>query len=120
MSDFYDSQENNETSSDDPKLQELTSGLMLCEKYRLEKVAGVGGMGVVWKAWDVVGERWVALKFVPPEIRHSDGAMAQVKAVFQTVQALNHQNIGPVYSLEKDITFGYFMVKKWLEGQTRA
>lgn len=118
MKDFKDSIDNDATIQDDFELQELTSGVTLCGKYRLEKEAGAGGMGVVWKAWDEVGERWVALKFVPPEIRHSDGAMAQVKTVFQTVQALNHTNIGPVYGLEKDPTLGYFIVKKWLDGQT--
>ncbi|MBR0193418.1 MAG: hypothetical protein IJQ31_15265, partial [Thermoguttaceae bacterium] len=54
----------------DFELQALTPGMTLCGKYRLEKEAGKGGMGVVWKAWDSIGERWVALKFIPPEIRH--------------------------------------------------
>ena len=102
----------------DFELQALTPGMTLCGKYRLEKEAGKGGMGVVWKAWDSIGERWVALKFIPPEIRHKEAAMAQVKAVFQTVQALNHPNICPVYCLENDSAYGYFIVKKWLEGQS--
>ncbi|MBR0191011.1 MAG: SUMF1/EgtB/PvdO family nonheme iron enzyme [Thermoguttaceae bacterium] len=118
MSHFDDTFDLDATIPDDFQLRELTPGLTLCEKYRLEKEAGAGGMGIVWKAWDLIGERWVALKFIPPEIRHSESAMAQVKTVFQTVQALNHQNIGPVYGLEKDETFGYFIVKKWLDGQT--
>ncbi|MCR5165159.1 MAG: serine/threonine protein kinase [Thermoguttaceae bacterium] len=105
------------TMNDDFELRDLAAGVTLCGKYRLELEAGKGGMGVVWKAWDAIGERWVALKFLPPGIRHSENAMAQVKSAFHTVQALNHPNICPVYGLEKDPTFGYFVVKKWLEGQ---
>lgn len=105
------------TMNDDFELRDLAAGVTLCGKYRLELEAGKGGMGVVWKAWDAIGERWVALKFLPPGIRHSESAMAQVKSAFHTVQALNHPNICPVYGLEKDPAFGYFVVKKWLEGQ---
>lgn len=109
---------NNEvTINDDFELRDLAAGATLCGKYRLELEAGKGGMGVVWKAWDAIGERWVALKFIPQGIRHSESAMAQVKSAFHTVQALNHPNICPVYGLEKDPAFGYFVVKKWLEGQ---
>ncbi|MGN1272968.1 MAG: serine/threonine protein kinase, partial [Thermoguttaceae bacterium] len=106
-----------ENVSNDFELQALIEGMTLCGKYRLESEAGAGGMGVVWKAWDSTGERWVALKFVPPEIRHSEGAMRQVKQAFQTIQTLNHPNICPVYGLEKDPDFGYFAVMMWLEGQ---
>ena len=105
------------TINDDFELRDLAIGATLCGKYRLELEAGKGGMGVVWKAWDAIGERWVALKFLPQEIRHSESAMEQVKSAFHTVQALNHPNICPVYGLEKDPAFGYFVVKKWLEGQ---
>ncbi|MDO4551672.1 MAG: serine/threonine-protein kinase, partial [Planctomycetia bacterium] len=104
----------------DAELQELVSGMILAEKYRLENQAGQGGMGVVWKAFDVVGERNVALKFVPKEIRHNEDAMHQVKETFKTIQALNHQYICPVYALEKDAKFGYYVVMKWLKGMTLA
>lgn len=108
---------NDEKTIEDFELQNLSAGMTLCGKYRLEREAGAGGMGVVWKAWDSTGERWVALKFIPPEIRHSEGAMRQVKQAFQTIQTLNHPNICPVYGLEKDPDFGYFVVMKWLDGR---
>ncbi|MDO4551056.1 MAG: bifunctional serine/threonine-protein kinase/formylglycine-generating enzyme family protein [Planctomycetia bacterium] len=104
----------------DAELQELVSGMILAEKYRLENQAGQGGMGVVWKAFDVVGERNVALKFVPKEIRHNEAAMYQVKETFKTIQALNHQYICPVYALERDAKFGYYIVMMWLKGMTLA
>ncbi|MDO4551673.1 MAG: bifunctional serine/threonine-protein kinase/formylglycine-generating enzyme family protein [Planctomycetia bacterium] len=104
----------------DAELQELVSGMILAEKYRLENQAGQGGMGVVWKAFDTVGKRWVALKFVPKEMRHVNVAMEQVETAFQTIQALNHQYICPVYALERDAKFGYYVVMKWLNGMSLA
>ncbi len=104
---------------EDAELKSLAPQMTLCGgKYRLEKEAGRGGMGVVWKAWDTISERFVALKFVPQEIRHFDKAMEQVRLAFRTIQDLNHQNIRPVYGLEKDPGMGYFVVMKWLEGQS--
>lgn len=107
------------TEKEDLELRSLAAGMTLCgEKYRLDRRAGKGGMGIVWKAWDAVGERWVALKFIAPEIRHSETAMAQMKAAFQAIQELSHPNICPIYGLENDPGFGCFVVMKWLEGRT--
>ncbi|MDO4630338.1 MAG: serine/threonine-protein kinase, partial [Planctomycetia bacterium] len=105
-------------SFSDVEIMELQSGRVVSGKYRLETCAGQGGMGVVWKAWDLVGERMVALKFVPAEIRRRDDVMEQVRKAFQTVQELNHQNICPIFALEKDMTLGYFIVIRWLEGKS--
>ena len=39
-------------------------GQLLAERYLLERVIGEGGMGVVWAARDLVGDRMVALKML--------------------------------------------------------
>ncbi len=102
----------------DSELESLSEKVVLLGKYHLEKQIGAGGMGVVWKAYDSVGERSVALKFVPKGIRHQEEAMRQVKEAFKTIQSLNHQYICPVYALERSSQYGYFIVMKWLEGET--
>lgn len=56
--------EDDENESDS-ELESLSEKVVLLGKYHLEKQIGAGGMGVVWKAYDSVGERSVALKFVP-------------------------------------------------------
>ncbi|MDO4628670.1 MAG: SUMF1/EgtB/PvdO family nonheme iron enzyme [Planctomycetia bacterium] len=101
----------------DPQMLKLKEGREI-GKYCLVEKVGEGGMGVVWKALDTVGNRYVALKFVPAEIRHREDAMEQVKTVFSRIQALNHQHICPILALEKDEQLGYFVVMKWLEGQS--
>ena len=96
----------------------ITVGTLLIEKYRLETRISQGQSGEVWKAYDKAGDRPVALKFVLRDIPPNPEELAHVKATFQAVHQLNHQYICPVYALEEDPVFGYFIVMKWLEGRT--
>jgi serine/threonine protein kinase len=58
----------------DPDDDRLTAGTMLAhtKQYRIEGCIGEGGMGWVYKAWDPVLERAVALKVMKPEVPESE------------------------------------------------
>ena len=86
-------------------------------KFKLNKQLGRGGMGVVWKAKDLVANRFVALKFVPKELNRFEAEMKRVRESFGKVHALNHQSICLLYSLENDRDLGYYIVMKYLEGE---
>ncbi len=47
-----------------PTLSEPRVGDLIGSRYLLERIVGEGGMGVVWAARDLVGERHVALKML--------------------------------------------------------
>ena len=96
----------------------LTPGTMLKGGYQLIERIGSGGMGVVWSAYELTAERKVALKFVPHEVKNFAVAVAQLKASFQKIHALQDRHICPVYTLEEDPSFGYYHVMKWLDGET--
>ena len=86
--------------------------------FRIEKRIGRGGMGEVWKALDVVGERHVVVKCLPFELSNHPQEMAGIKQMFHRVHDLQHQNICPLYLLGQDPRFGYFLVMKHIEGMT--
>ncbi|MCL2710429.1 MAG: serine/threonine protein kinase [Planctomycetaceae bacterium] len=96
----------------------LMPGLLLNGKYELLEQIGRGGMGVVWKANERVADRLVALKFVPHDLRRYEAEMERVREVFRKVHALNHQWICPTYSLEDGGALGYYLVMKYLDGET--
>jgi len=105
----------------DPRLAEPTalmaSGVEL-GNFRIEKRLGRGGMGEVWQAQDLVGERTVVIKLLHPEFVHHPDELASVKQMFQRVHNLQHQNICPLYLLGQSDRFGYYVVMKYIDGQT--
>ena len=86
--------------------------------FRIEKSLGRGGMGEVWRARDLVGERNVVIKLLHPEFVNHPEELASVKETFQRVHRLQHENICPVYLLGQDSRFGYYVVMKYIQGIT--
>jgi len=86
--------------------------------YTLIKQIGAGAMGVVWQAHDRDGDRLVALKFVPKECSRFKDEIERLRKSFSKIHALNHQSICPIYGLKEDSEFGFFLVMKFLDGET--
>ena len=98
-------------------LQKLCqSDFLLANKYRVDSKLGQGGMGIVYKAWDVHGERWVAIKLLPERVRNDPNEIEEFRRSFQRVQALYHPSICPVLVLDHDDRVGYFLVMQYVEG----
>jgi serine/threonine protein kinase len=83
-------------------LRGFTAGQTLFGRYRLDRILGRGGMGIVWLAYDEKLERAVALKFLPELVVRDKLAIADLKRETRRCLDLTHANIVRVYDFVED------------------
>ena len=84
---------------------------------RFDRIAGRGGMAVIWHGWHSELRRPVAVKVLDPGFSASGQDVRQFMAEVRTMQALNHP--GLVRGYDADCIDGrYYMVMEYVEGDT--
>ncbi len=82
---------------------------------RIEKLAGRGGMGVVYEATQLALQRPVALKAIAPALAADPDFRARFERESQLTASLDHPNVIPVYDAgELDGTL--YLVMRWVDG----
>jgi serine/threonine-protein kinase len=66
--------------------------------YRIERVLGRGGMGIVYLAEDLRLKRHVALKLLSPELAEDAELRGRLLAESELAASLDHPNIVPIYT----------------------
>jgi tRNA A-37 threonylcarbamoyl transferase component Bud32 len=85
--------------------------------YRIERVLGRGGMGIVYLARDLKLHRPVALKALPPHLFRDDRMRARLRQEARAAAALSHPSIAVVHALEEHGD-QIFIVSEYVEGPT--
>ena len=83
--------------------------------YRIRRVPGRGGMGVVYLADDSRLHRPVALKALPPHLFRDEHMRSRLRKEAWAAAALSHLSIATIYALE-EIDDQLFIVFEYLEG----
>ena len=65
--------------------------------YRIEEEIGRGGMGVVYRAYDLRLKRTVALKLVAPELALDERFRERFARETELAMSLEHPNVVPIY-----------------------
>jgi serine/threonine protein kinase/predicted Zn-dependent protease len=106
-------------SASDVTQREFVSGQKLFGRYRLIRILGRGGMGIVWLARDEELEREVALKFFPDLIIRDSAALSELKRETKRCLELTHPHIVRVYDFVHDERSGCISME-YVDGETLA
>lgn len=88
------------------------------DKYELRRELGEGGFGTVYLARDTVADVDVAVKGLPPEVKHNAVELESVRGNFALVKRLRHPNIVAVTDLHQAMSVSY--ASKEVESKLRV
>jgi serine/threonine-protein kinase len=94
-------------------------GNVLCDKWTLEKLVGVGGMAAVYVARHKIG-RLDAIKILHPEYARSEQVRARFEQEAHVLNKFKHPGAVEVRDLEKTPDGAPFIVMELLEGKSLA
>ena len=77
-------------------------GKRLDGRYEIKEIVGVGGMAYVYKAYDKIDDRIVAVKILKDEYLSNEDFTRRFRNESKAIAILSHPNIVRVY----DVSFG--------------
>ncbi|MBR6548054.1 MAG: Stk1 family PASTA domain-containing Ser/Thr kinase [Clostridia bacterium] len=74
-------------------------GKRLDGRYEIQEIIGIGGMAVVYKAYDSIDDRTVAIKILKEELLENQEFRRRFKNESKAIAVLSHPNIVKVYDV---------------------
>ena len=93
------------------------TGKRIDGRYEIQEVIGVGGMAVVYKAYDNIDDRTVAVKILKDEYLANEEFRRRFKNESKAIAVLSHPNIVKVYNVSYGDRLQY-IVMEYVEGIT--
>ncbi len=85
--------------------------------YTIVERLGGGGMGVVFKAEDTRLKRFVALKFLPPELTRDETAKERFLLEAQAASALDHPHVCAIHEIDETPDGQVFICMAYIDGE---
>lgn len=92
-------------------------GQVFDNRYRILKTIGVGGMAVVFEAYDLLEKRTVAVKMLREDIARDEQQVRRFVNESKAVAMLSHPNIVKIYNISVRSSIK-FIVMEYIEGIT--
>jgi serine/threonine-protein kinase len=103
---------------------DLPGSSLLAGRYRLVERLGAGGMSVVWRGFDEVLGRQVAVKVLPPSTSADPAFRRRLRAEAQAAARLSHPHITNVYDYGEATTVDGepvpYVVMELIDGESLA
>jgi serine/threonine-protein kinase len=85
-------------------------------RYKIKSELGRGGMATVYRAFDPISNREVAIKVLPPEMLHNLLTRARFKRELKLIASLEHPAIVPVYDVGGEDNHQPYFVMRYMSG----
>jgi serine/threonine protein kinase len=92
-------------------------GKKLDGRYEIQEIIGVGGMAIVYKAYDSIDDRSVAVKILKEEFLSNEEFKRRFKNESKAIAVLSHPNIVKVFDVSLSDRLQY-IVMEYIDGIT--
>ncbi len=92
-------------------------GKVLLRRYRVDTFVATGGMGAVYKVWDMQRNVPLAMKVLSSDLVEDPAGFRSFQREAEALKSLSHPNIVTFYGLEQTDDF-LFLIEDFIEGPT--
>jgi hypothetical protein len=93
---------------------------VVADRYRLLNRLGTGGMSVVWRAYDEVLDREVAVKVLSPDVAADPAVLDRIRVEARSAARLRHPNVVEVHDYGETADRLPYVVMELVEGRSLA
>lgn len=94
----------------------FAAGLIVGGRYRVQTLLGRGGMGEVYRAYDLLLNQTVALKFLSEAIGTKESALVRFRTEVRIARQISHPNVCRVYDIGV-IEGLHFLTMEYVDGE---
>src|SRR5690349_5300968 len=102
-----------------PEPERFAPGTILAQRYRIAGRIGRGGMGEVYRAYDLILEQDEALKFLPAGFASNASALDRFRNEVRLARQVSHPNVCRVYDIG-EIEDAPFLTMEYVDGEDLA